>query len=54
MLYDSAAIGGWGSILRDEHRGRVYYPNDQGLADAGELVAGANDVRPIAFNANDS
>jgi hypothetical protein len=41
-----AAIQDWGSILRDEHRGRRYYPNGQVLAYVGELGAGANDVRP--------
>jgi hypothetical protein len=40
MLYDSAAIGGWGSILRDEHRGRRYYPSDRVLAYDGEALAG--------------
>jgi hypothetical protein len=32
-----AAIQGWGSILRDEHRGRRYYPDGQVLAYVGEL-----------------
>jgi len=54
MLYDSAAIGGWGSILRDEHRGRRYYPNGQVLAYVGEFVAGAGDSCLITFNSNDS
>jgi hypothetical protein len=54
MLYDSAAIGGWGSILRDEHRGRRYYPYDQVLPCVGELVAGADDFFLITFNVNDS
>ena len=52
MLYDGAAILGWGSILRDEHRGRRYYPNDLGPTYGGQLVAGANASRLITFDAN--
>jgi hypothetical protein len=54
MAYDSAAILGWGSILRDGHRGRRYYPNDRVLSYDGQLAAGANDFRLIAFTPTNS
>jgi hypothetical protein len=54
MLYDRAAILGWGSILRDEHRGRLFYPIIEDLLYAGEAFAGADDFAVGAFNATSS
>ena len=51
MLYDSTAILGWGSILRDEHRGRLFYPIIEDLPYAGKAMAGVDDFAVVAFNA---
>jgi hypothetical protein len=54
MLYDSAAILGWGSILRDEHRGRLFYPIIEDLLHVGKALVGVDDFAMIAFNATSS